>query len=93
MGSVQQPGDIYHFLCLSLGEQVAVAQVVDFDVLDVVSADQLHLAIDASRGSAALLVGGRGGSDRWNVDMLDAPTRLELRIDPCRGGSCSAAFD
>lgn len=69
-------GDIYHFLRSTLGEQVAVAQVVDLDVLDVVSADQLYLAVDADRRGIAILIGSRGRSDRRNVDMLDTSARL-----------------
>jgi len=69
-------GDIYHFLRSTLCKQVAVAQVVDFDVLDVVSADQLYLAVDADRRGSAILISRQGRPDRRNVDMLNSSTRL-----------------
>lgn len=37
---------IYHLLSRPLGQEVSVAEVVDFDVLDVVSVGNVHLAID-----------------------------------------------
>lgn len=42
---------IYHFLCGPLGQEVSVAQVVDFDVLDVVAIRNVHVAVDLVRGS------------------------------------------
>lgn len=81
---------IYHFLCGPLGQQVSVAQVVDFDVLDVVAIRDVHVAIDLVGGSCSARVAACGGfgTDWRDVDMLDALARLELSIDLGRGGSC-----
>lgn len=80
---------IYHFLCGPLGQEVSVAQVVDFDVLDVVAIRNVHVAVDLVRGSCRARAAARGGlgSDWRDVDMLDALARLELSIDLGRGGS------
>ena len=80
---------IYHFLCGPLGQEVSVAQVVDFDVLDVVAIRDVHVAVDLVRGSCRARVAPCGGlgADWRDVDMLDAFARLELGIDLGRGGS------
>lgn len=80
---------IYHFLCGPLGQEVSVAQVVDFDILDVVAVRDVHVAVDLVRGScrARGAAGGGLGADWGDVDMLDALACLELGIDLGRGGS------
>jgi hypothetical protein len=80
-------GAIYHLLCRSLGQEVSVSQVVDFDVLDVVAVGHVHLAIDivASGGGRARADGGCGRLDRRDVDMLDALAGLELGVDASGG--------
>jgi hypothetical protein len=88
----------YHLLCRDLGDQVAVSQVVDFNVLYVVAVGNIHLAIDpASRGSAGRghVRSGRSRRGRgllWlvdgrHVDVLDAFAGLQLRGDPSSSGS------
>ena len=49
--------DIYHFLCRSFGERVAVAQVVDFDVPDVVSVCDVNITVDIARALARGMCG------------------------------------
>lgn len=80
---------IYHFLCGALGQEVSVAQVVDFDVLDVVTIRDVHVAVDLVRGCCRARGAARGGlgADWRDVDMLDALARLELSIDLGSGGS------
>jgi hypothetical protein len=80
-------GGIYHLLCRSLGQEVSVAQVVDFDVLDVVAVGHIHFAVDvvASGGRRARADRGRGRLDGWDVDMLDALAGLELGVDASGG--------
>lgn len=80
---------IYHFLCGPFGQEVSVAQVVDFDVLDVVAIRNVHVAVDLVRGSCRARVAARRGlgADWRDVDMLDALARLKLSIDLGRGGS------
>lgn len=69
---------IYHFLCGPLGQEVSVAQVVDFDVFDVVAIRDVHVTVDLVRGSWGPRVGPCGGfgADWRDVDMLDAFARL-----------------
>lgn len=80
---------IYHFLCGPLGQEVSVAQVVDFDVLDVVAIRNVHVAVYLVRCSCRSRVAARGrlGADWRDVDMLDAFARLELGVDLGGGGS------
>lgn len=80
---------IYHFLCGPLGQEVSVAQVVDFDVFDVVAIRDVHVAVDLVRGSWGARVAPCGGfgADGGDVDMLDAFARLELGVDLGRCGS------
>lgn len=42
---------IYHFLCGPFGQEVSVAQVVNFDILDVVAIGNVHVAVDLVRSS------------------------------------------
>lgn len=89
---------IYHFLRGALCDDVAVTEVVDLDVLDVVAIGDVHLAVEsrsrrgavsAGRGGGRLRRRGcRGGLDRGHIDMLDALARLELSVDPSSGSSC-----
>lgn len=37
---------IYHFLCRPLGQEVTVPQVIDFDILNVVTICNVHLRIE-----------------------------------------------
>ena len=37
---------IYHLLCRTFGQCVAIAQIVDLDISDVVSVVYVHLTID-----------------------------------------------
>lgn len=79
---------IYHFLSRPLGQGISIAQIVDFDVLDVVAVGNVHLTVDGSARWARRGGLGRVGSNRRNVDMLYALPRLELRVDLGGGGSC-----
>ena len=85
-------GVIYHLLGGPLGEEVTVAQIVHFDVLDIIAVCNVDLAVDVRSGSAAScgVRSRRLGSrfDRRNINMLDALLRLNLRIDLGSGGSC-----
>ena len=86
----------YRLLCLSLHEHVAVSQVVDLDVLNVVTVRDIHLAGRARctfacfRSRRAGLGGAivHGALDGRNVDVLDALAGLELRVDLRGGSSC-----
>lgn len=51
---------IYHFLCGPLGQEVSVAQVVDFDVLDVVAIRNVHVAVYLVRCSCRARIAPRG---------------------------------
>lgn len=88
---------IYHFLCRPLGEEVAVPQIVDLDILDVVAIGNVHLgaylglsAAAGGRGRSGLRwrSRGQGGLDGRDVDMLNSPSLLQLRVDPGRCGRC-----
>lgn len=79
---------IYHLLCRTFGEQVAVSQIVDFDVLHVVAVRDVHLLVQGmyldfsgrpSRGGAAL--------HRLRLGMLNALAGLHGGIDSSGGGS------
>ena len=81
---------IYHLLCRTFGQCVAVAQVIDLDISNVVAICNVHLTIDQTRAVACTratwsgrLGGGRaqGRSNRGNVDMLDTLLGLNLGID------------
>jgi hypothetical protein len=67
----------YHSLSGTLGEGVSVPQVIDFDILDVISICDVHLTVDSGR-RVGVGIGGRSRSrasglvDRRDVDMLDA---------------------
>lgn len=82
---------IYHLLGGALGQEVAVPEVVDFDILDVVAVVDVHLAVEVgSRGiSGGVRAGGlgRGRLDGRDIDMLDALFRLDLGIDPSGSSS------
>lgn len=80
---------IYHLLSSTLGQQISIAKVVDFDVLDEVAIGNVHLAVDGAARSAccAVLAGGQGGLDRGYVDMLNAFAALESGIDLRRSSS------
>lgn len=79
---------IYHLLRGAFSEQVAVSQVIDLDVLHVVTVRDVHFLADGvclcfsrlpSRRAAAL--------NRRCVDMLNALSSLHGSIDPGGGGS------
>src|SRR3569833_14172 len=75
---------IYHFLRGPLGQEVAVAEVVDFDILDIIAVRDVHLPVaGAARGgrAARLRRGRRRGSHRGDVDLLNPLPRLNLGID------------
>lgn len=40
---------IYHLLCRSLGEEVAIPEIVDLNVLNVVTVGGVHLAVEGWR--------------------------------------------
>ena len=94
--SVQCQKSIYHFLSGTLGEEITVAQVVDLDILDVVSIVHIHLTVQR-RCRGGVSAGGRGRIargrarrlDRWNIDVLYPFARLELGIDSSRGRRCN----
>lgn len=88
---------IYRLLCCAIGHEIPVAQIIDLDVLDVIAIGHVHLAVESrsrpratvrGRWGRRVLLGRARGQDRWDVDMLNALARLELGIDPCRGGRC-----
>ena len=54
--------DIYHLLCGALGQSVAVAKVVDFDVLDVIAVGYVDVAIKLRRCVRTRRCGFRGRS-------------------------------
>src|SRR3569833_2548836 len=75
---------IYHFLRGPLGQEVAVAEVVDFDILDIIAVRDVHLPVaGAARGgrAARLRRGRRRGSHRGDVDLLNPLPRLNLGTD------------
>lgn len=43
-------GFIYHFLRRTLRDHIAIAQIVDFDVLYKVAVRHVHLAVDSVDG-------------------------------------------
>jgi hypothetical protein len=65
-----------HSLSGTLGEGVSVPQVIDFDILDVISICDVHLTVDSGRW-VGVGIGWRSRSrasglvDRRDVDMLD----------------------
>jgi hypothetical protein len=54
--------DIYHLLRRAFGQCIAIAQIVDFDVLDIVTIGDINFAIEVA---CALACGGRGGFGKW----------------------------
>ncbi len=69
----------YHFLCITLGEEVAVSPVVDLDILDIVSIRDVHFTVQG--GTRFMSIGlcrgfrrsrTRGLLDWGNIDVLDA---------------------
>lgn len=91
--------NIYHFLSRPFGHDIAVAEVIDFDVLDVVAICDVHLAAEhrACFRATARVVGGCRGLgwrrgrilDGRDVNVLDALARLERSIDFGSGGGWS----
>ena len=51
-------GGFYHLLCRPFGQRVSIAQVVNFNILDVVSIGDVDLAIKLARTLSRR--GGRG---------------------------------
>ncbi len=86
---------IYHLLSLRLGQHVAVAQVVDLDILDVIAVGHVHFPMNSRSVVAASRWPRREDVFGWlgrawlfdgrDLHRLDSPARLELRID-FRGG-------
>lgn len=85
-------------LSLRLHKHITVPQIVDLDILNVVTVRNVHLTrgARAARGILATLgrrgrIFGRaisaGAEDGRNVDVLDALASLELRVDLGSGGS------
>lgn len=35
--------NIYHFLCRAFGQRVSIAQIVDFNVFDIVTISNIHV--------------------------------------------------
>jgi hypothetical protein len=88
---------IYHLLRRTFGQCVTIAEVIDFDVFDVVAIIHVHLPI-YMRGAivcSSISSWRRGSSsgrferclDRRNIDMLDAFLGLDLSVDSCSGSS------
>jgi hypothetical protein len=50
---------IYHLLCRTFGKRVAIAQIVYFNVADVVAICDVHLPVDRARAVAAITVAFR----------------------------------
>jgi hypothetical protein len=50
--------DIYHLLSRALGQSIPIAQIIDFDIFDVVTI----LLVDVGFELARALAGGRGGN-------------------------------
>ena len=45
---------IYHLLCAAFGQCVAVAQVVDLDILDIVTILRVDLVVEGAAGRCRL---------------------------------------
>lgn len=86
----------YSLLRLRLHEHVAVSQVIDLDILNVVAVRHIHLARSTRHTLALLRRSGaefgsaivRGTLNGGYIDVLDAFARLKLRIDLGGRGSC-----
>jgi len=84
----RRDGGEQHLLSRAFGQCVAITQVIDFYVFDVVTVGNVDVAIQIAR---TLTRGdlGRRGSRSWtrgradgrNIYMLDAFSRLEVCID------------
>lgn len=76
-------GSIYHFLRRAFCQCVSISQIVHFDVSDIVTVLDIHVAVDGAH-SAGLLrrargwrrgrrrFGAQGRSDRRDIDVLNA---------------------
>jgi hypothetical protein len=60
-GSAVEGGDIYHLLSRPFGQGVSISEVVDFDILDVVTVGDVNVAIDFADALAGRRF-GRSGS-------------------------------
>jgi hypothetical protein len=83
---------IHHLLSRAFSQCISVSEVIDFDITDVISICNVHVAVDCSDGacflcrtwSRRLSFGGASGrSDRRNVNMLDAFFGLDVGLDAC----------
>lgn len=78
---------IYPLLCSSFGQCVAITQIVDFNVLDVVTillvyVAAVELASRVGRGRLGDCWRSGHSANRGHVDMLNALLRGYLRVDP-----------
>lgn len=85
----KKQANIYLFLCRTLGDQVAISQVIDLDVLDVVAISGVHFLANRMRLCLSRLpIVSIGGLNWRYIDMLNALSSLERGIDSSGGGSC-----
>lgn len=86
-----------HLLSLGFGQYIAVAQVVDLDILDVIAIGRVHFAVNR-RSIVSASRWGRGEDvfdrlrsarslNRGDVYVLNALSCLELRVNFRGGGS------
>lgn len=89
-------GGIHHLLSRAFGQCVSVSEVIDFDVTDVISVCDVHVAVDCSdgacfhscaRGRRFHFGGTASRSNRRDVDMLDTFFGLHLGLDARCDGS------
>lgn len=76
---------IYHFLSRTLGQQVSISQVIDFDVLNEVAVGNIHIGLHLIIAWLIGLLARR--PDRGDIHMLGSLSRLQLSIDLGSGRS------
>lgn len=40
--------DLYHFLCRSLGQRIAIPQIIHFNIFNVIAIRNVHFAVELS---------------------------------------------
>lgn len=77
---------IYHLSCGALGDQIAVPEIVDLDVLNIVAVGNVHFRADGMRFGLCRRSAGRGTAlSGWCVGVLNILSSLHGGVD-ARGG-------